>query len=160
MRLKKELWLVFLAAFFLAGCSLNQEKEMLDKIKSPLGLEEKQEEKVVPASNKNEEYKQIALDYLTGKPVLAAASIGIFPVSERITSSPSSYSFKAITMSYDPVKDEYLLPVVAPPEAIQDRLEERELKVVVFDYDEFPYHAEVTIDILNNKVTSWETGQR
>ena len=108
----------------------------------------------------DEEFRQIAIDYLAGKPVLAAASIGILPASEVIKTKPTSYKVETLTMQYDPVKDEYLLPLMAPPAEIQNRVEDREIKIVTLEYAEAPYSVQVQIDILNNKVAGWLSGRQ
>lgn len=148
----RSLVIILVLAVLLAGCTAGEE--------SPLSKQSGQQKEIAAVTNQDEEFKQVAIDYLAGKPVLAAASIGILPASEVIKAKPTSYKLETLTMQYDPVKDEYLLPLMAPPAEIQSRVENREIKIVTLEYAEAPYSIQVQIDILNNKVAGWLSGQQ
>ena len=152
--------IILVLAGFLAGCTASEGGSLSSKIKNPLGKESGQQKETNVVINRDEEYKQIAIDYLAGQPVLAAASIGILPASEVIKAKPTSYKLETLIMQYDPVKDEYLLPLMAPSAEIQNRVENREIKIVTLEYDEAPYSVQVQIDILNNKVAGWLSGRQ
>lgn len=151
--------LSMMVTFLFSGCTIGSKQETTASQKEILHEETTNVNQKNPSLTQEQRWQQIALDYLAGKPVLAAASLGLLSSDNIIKATPKSFRVETTTIVYDPVRDEYLLEVMRESNEVRERLESRIIKTVVLEYNEPPYHAEIQIDILNNKVAGWEIGQ-